>query len=38
MREIVVNYISDHRETWGESAGSAISKSLWSAFPCEENM
>ncbi len=38
MREIVVNYISDHPETWEESAGSAISKSLWSAFPCEENM
>lgn len=38
MREIVVNYISDHPEIWEESAGSAISKSLWSAFPCEENM
>ena len=38
MREIVVNYIMDHPEVWEESAGSAISKSLWSAFPCEENM
>ena len=38
MREIVVNYITDHPETWEESAGSAISKSLWGAFPCETNM
>ena len=38
MREIVVNYIMDHSEAWEESAGSAISKSLWGAFPCETKM